>query len=110
MDKAKVAIEARELFRKWVSTLSDEDVDRILGVPPKSRRQGKVEELSRKFLSMMAHAGKNWTDELAEAALEWVERQIVEPTSRSWIKPESDIRCGYDVAVADIRKNLGLDQ
>lgn len=76
--------------------------------PPKSRRQEKVEELAKVMFDTPVGSDnhKSRLVELAEAALEWVEKQIVQATNRPWLSPESDMRCGYDVAVADVRKNL----
>lgn len=110
VDKAKVAVEARELFKKWVATLTDEDIDKILGVPPKSRRQEKQEELAKHLekltVQMMYGKGVVTNEQLAEAALEWVEKQI--PRSSNVPYP-SEGSVGYNLALTDVRRDLGLE-
>lgn len=46
LDTDKLAKESRALFKKWVDTLTDDDVDKILGI---ERPEAKVKTLATKF-------------------------------------------------------------
>jgi len=78
--------------------------------PPKSRRQEKVEELAKVlFETPVSRSSTSRPHELAEAALEWVEKQM--PKNRlSERRVIGDTIESYNQALSDVRRNLGLDQ
>lgn len=104
---------------KWLEKrlcMIDERVNNLepkevpLGGFQKSRRQEKVEELAKVlFETPVSRSSTSRPHELAEAALEWVEKQM--PKNRlSERRVIGDTIESYNQALSDVRRNLGLDQ
>ena len=76
MDESVLARESRALFMKWVKTLNDDDIDKILGIEPKTKEIGLREKLAEKMFNTAYDTVKwpessnpEWWLRLAEIAI-----------------------------------------
>lgn len=103
----------QKVYADWPGTKETvwEDVPLVSG-PPKSRRQEKRDELSKHIekltVQMMYGKGVVTNEQIAESALEWVEKQL--PTIGEFHPIQTLELAGYKIAITDVRKNLGIDQ
>jgi hypothetical protein len=77
--------------------------------PTKAKRREKVEELSNVLLDTVYPTGisaERKCERLAEAALKWIEKQL---PLNPYDGKHSFSALGYDRAIYDVRKNLGVE-
>jgi len=96
---------------KWLEKrlcLLDERVNSLepKEVPTKTKRQEKVEELEH-IIMKMRDMDIYSSEEIAEAALEWVAGQLKQPGTV--ISGSREYCRGYIECLSDVRKNLGVE-
>ena len=75
MNNEKLAKESRALFMKWVETLTDDDIDKLLGVPKEKSLEEKFFEWDNTYqresqMRGMAMTSATYLSQLAQIAKE----------------------------------------